>query len=727
MSKKDIQISPSKFKNTALVIIDKSNIVFVNSKAKKILCIKKNNEKNIHSLLYSIVKKKPDTLKLNCNNKTIVIKLCIENIIMENEEKYCIVFEDITKQTQEVESLNTQVTLFEKIFEKLPVGIFLHDYGKLKYANKAAKQIMGTSDKKKYINYDLLKFLYIPKEKERAIERIKQVYTGKKLPSTVYHIRNFKNEEKIIVLSTLLFNTKDKPLSLLIVQDKTEEINKQQIEIESQLKHQENKILKKQNLIKERLLNELELKRDQLFNTINYSDYLFCIFDENLKLVLFNQTFYSYVLKYYGVKVKTNADGRNLLTMLNKISPSSSEERIKAVTKVLQEKKEYQYEIRNYDVEIKKERIYKILLKPTLDKNKKIKSIYCYGHEITEKYEFLNQIENQSIKLNTIIENSPIYLWSMNANQEITLFNTNYKKIIEKVYVEKPIVGKKISRTKYSYNNEITKSLEYHYQKAFSGSNENFKLDFTIDENKKITLDVNLFPIVVNNKISEIAGVATDITMEIEKQKQLENLLHENEILMKEIHHRIKNNLQVISSMINLQIENEQNTHIKNILRETQNRIHSMSMIHQTLYQNKNYSSINIANIILILAQNILYSFNRTDIEIQPELEDIILDVNTAVPLALIVNECITNVSKYAFPQNYEKEKKLFIQLKRTDHSIKLIIKDTGIGIKQKNIEDITNVGYTIIRALTEQINAKLSVISKENQGTEIQLLIPQI
>lgn len=96
-----------------------------------------------------------------------------------------------------------------------------------------------------------------------------------------------------------------------------------------------------------------------------------------------------------------------------------------------------------------------------------------------------------------------------------------------------------------------------------------------------------------------------------------------------------------------------------------------------------------------------------------------------AIPIALIINEAITNVLKYAFPENFTMSKKVFIQLKRKDFSIELSIKDNGIGIDKKMIQQLSNVGFSIIKALAEQINAQLFIYSEKNQGTEIKLLIP--
>jgi len=716
----DIQEFKNVFKDIPFLILNKKEIVFINSKAKKILCIANKNKEEIHSILYNNINKKKYETKITCNNKELKL------IHQKNKDHYLVFIEDLTKQKEQEKNIKTQLKLFNDIFENLPVGILLHDYGKLKYVNKEGKRIIGTYDNKKYFNYNILNFLYIDKEKQKAINRIKKVYIEKKLPPTIYHIKDFKNKEKIVELTTLLFfDEKNQPLSLLIVQDKTEELKKQQLEIETQLKIQENKLLKKQNEEKEKLLQELKSTHNQLINTINYSDYLFWITDNKLNIQLFNQAFKEYCLRYYNVKLKGGENTFDLQKIMDEQEPSTATTRQRVLKEILQSKSDYSYEISHFDKTLKKTRIYKITFKPYIDESNTLQNIYCFGHEITEKYEFIQQIESQALKLNTIIQNSPIYLWSLNQNYELVLFNSKYENLIEFLYGEKPVVGKKLSRGKFEKNKDLIETLNYHYEKAFNGSNENFKLNYELENGQKITLDVNLFPIVVNNQIKEIAGIATDITAEIEKQNQLQTLLYENEVLMKEIHHRIKNNLQVISSMLNLQIQNEENTQIQNVLKDTQNRVYSMAIIHQTLYQNKNYSTINVSATILFLIQNILYSFNRTDIEIESDIEEIILDVNTAIPIALIINEAITNVVKYAFPENFTMSKKVFIQLKRKDFSIELSIKDNGIGIDKKMIQQLSNVGFSIIKALAEQINAQLFISSEKNQGTEIKLLIP--
>ncbi len=709
------------FKNIPVLILS-DDIEFINNKAKKVLSYNKKNHWEIYRTILSAIKEKNSQIKI----KNQYIQIQHETIPSNKDKTYlCILTPLPPNDTLDIQN---KINLYEKILDQLPIGVLIHDNGKTQYINQYGMKVIEAKSKKQYINFNILNFLSNPKDKERAIKRIQS--KDNFLPPEIYQIKTFNNKHKIVELYSYLFSLKNEKdiVRLIVFTDKTTEIEKQKIEIEAKIKQHENQILKKQNQIKEKLLKELQNKQEQLFNTINHSDYLFWITDHQLNIVLFNDAFYQYCKKYYGIKIKAGDNTLYLQKQMNEEEPETAEIRKNVLNNLLTEKKEFSYEIKHTDKDSGKQRIYKITFKPVFEKNKQLKQYYCYGHEITEKYDFLNQIEHQTIKLKEIIEHSPIYLWSMNQNREITLFNKNYEQSVEKIYGTKPIVGQKLSRNTQSQNIEIIQKLDYHYEKAFSGSYENFKIDFNIKDNKKIILDITLFPIIINNKIQEVSGVAMDITKEIEKQNQLQNLLKENEVLIKEIHHRIKNNLQVISSMINLQAQQEKDPHTQNILKDIQNRVYSMSLIHQTLYQNRNYTSINISNTIWMLVQNILYSFNRTDIQIHPQLEEIILDVNTSVPIALIVNEIITNIAKYAFPINFQGEKNVEINLNRQNYNIELSIKDNGVGIsKEKLDKNISHIGFNIIRALSEQINAQLFIHSETNQGTEIKLIIPQV
>ncbi|MEO7043721.1 MAG: sensor histidine kinase, partial [Ferruginibacter sp.] len=154
----------------------------------------------------------------------------------------------------------------------------------------------------------------------------------------------------------------------------------------------------------------------------------------------------------------------------------------------------------------------------------------------------------------------------------------------------------------------------------------------------------------------------------------------ENELLLKEIHHRVKNNLEVVSSLLALQSAQIDDPNTKEAMLEGQNRVHSIGIVHQKLYQGTNLGAIEMKDYFLNLSESILDSFGAEKrIKIELAMEKLDIDIDTAVPLGLIVNELLTNTLKYAFP-NGEKGK-ISIQLeKRNDNILHLAVSDNGIG-----------------------------------------------
>ncbi|MFH1198308.1 MAG: histidine kinase dimerization/phosphoacceptor domain -containing protein [bacterium] len=196
----------------------------------------------------------------------------------------------------------------------------------------------------------------------------------------------------------------------------------------------------------------------------------------------------------------------------------------------------------------------------------------------------------------------------------------------------------------------------------------------------------------------------------------LQSSLKEKEILLKEIHHRVKNNLQIISSLLYLQSSKAENISFINQLTDSQNRVKTMALIHEKLYQSRNLSKINFADYIKNLSSYIFTSFkefsNQYDIEY--ELENMDLTIDTAVPLGLIINELLSNIVKYAFP-GYDKtdtDNKVKISLKKSEHDkTLLIISDNGIGLPENfDIEKSNSLGLMIVSNLVRQIAGKLWV-----------------
>lgn len=180
----------------------------------------------------------------------------------------------------------------------------------------------------------------------------------------------------------------------------------------------------------------------------------------------------------------------------------------------------------------------------------------------------------------------------------------------------------------------------------------------------------------------------------------------ENELLMKEIHHRVKNNLEVVSSLLALQSAQIDDPGIKDAMQEGQNRVNSIGIVHQKLYQGENLGAIEMRNYFLNLGENILDSFGADDrVTIECAMNQLELDIDTAVPLGLIVNEILTNALKYAFPDG--RKGKIQIQLEQKDAStLSLKIADDGVG--KSGVTEGTGFGGQLIALLTQQLRGSL-------------------
>ncbi|CCH54843.1 unnamed protein product [Fibrisoma limi BUZ 3] len=198
-----------------------------------------------------------------------------------------------------------------------------------------------------------------------------------------------------------------------------------------------------------------------------------------------------------------------------------------------------------------------------------------------------------------------------------------------------------------------------------------------------------------------------------------EQLLEEREWMLKEIHHRVKNNLQVISSMLNAQFNFLQDPSALTAIRESQNRVQVMALIHQKLYQSDNLAQIGMQEYIHEIVDYLIESFDRFDsVRAQVSIADVHFDVSLATPLGLIINEALTNSLKYAFPQGRRGEVSVALR-PLADQTYQLTITDDGIGLPPDfDVTRSKTLGLTMIRGLSKQIKGQLSII--QNSGVEI-------
>lgn len=224
-------------------------------------------------------------------------------------------------------------------------------------------------------------------------------------------------------------------------------------------------------------------------------------------------------------------------------------------------------------------------------------------------------------------------------------------------------------------------------------------------------------------RLVALEGIARDITERKAAEERIKASLREKEVLIREIHHRVKNNLQVISSLLNLQGRTLRDPVILQVFRECQNRVRSMALVHEKLYQSKDLSRIPFADYIRSLTYH-LFHIHRVEasrIALREDIEDVTLDLNTAIPCGLILNELISNALKYAFPEGRNGE--ILIQFKRQDtDKFLLLVSDNGVGLPENlDLHRTSTLGMQIVTLLVQQLDGTLEI--RRQPGAEFRIL----
>ena len=216
--------------------------------------------------------------------------------------------------------------------------------------------------------------------------------------------------------------------------------------------------------------------------------------------------------------------------------------------------------------------------------------------------------------------------------------------------------------------------------------------------------------------------ILRDVTERVANEERLRSSLRKTEALLKEIHHRVKNQLQVVSSLLGLQSRDVTDPVTRRVFQESQDRIHSMALLHESLYQSQNLSQINFPEYIRQLAAHLFHSYGVAPdrIHLRTDLHTLSLHLDAAVPCGLIINELVSNSLKYAFPDGREGEIRIELY-EHSDGTARLMVADNGVGLKA-DVDWINarSLGLRLVRTLAEQLGAKIEVDS--STGMQVQL-----
>ncbi|WP_424353403.1 sensor histidine kinase [Methanosarcina mazei] len=415
--------------------------------------------------------------------------------------------------------------------------------------------------------------------------------------------------------------------------------------------------------------------------------------------------------------------------------PHLDKETIKLIEEIMHGKKVQHYET----LRLRKDgtTIYvSITLSPVFDSYGKLIAISFISRDITERKKIEEKLRESEEKYRNIVETANEGISIVDAEERITFVNKKIEDMFG--YSSEELIGGSMWDLLSDESKTIIKQM---LEKGWKNVNESFEIKFIHKDGYPVwtyTNSKSLFD--KDGKFFGTMNLHTDIT----KRKEAEEALRNFEIARKkEIHHRIKNNLQVICSLLDLQAEkfrsreSAEDTEVLNAFIESQNRVMSIALIHEELHEGRGTDTLNFSPYLEKLVENLFQTYIlenvNTSLDIKLE-ENIFFDMDTAIPLGIIVNELVSNSLKYAFSgrdygeiqiklyredsAEHENKEQRVIKESYGGTNVILIVSDNGIGIPEDfNLEDSSSLGLQLVKILVDQLEGQIEL--NRDSGTE--------
>jgi len=357
---------------------------------------------------------------------------------------------------------------------------------------------------------------------------------------------------------------------------------------------------------------------------------------------------------------------------------------------------------------------------PLINEYNEVIGVASLVEDVTERIKAEELLKNQREFLRTVIDTDPNFVFAKDWDGRFTLVNKavaeNYGTTVEN------LIGK--SDADFNPNiNEVEHFLNDDREVITTGNSKFIPEEEVTDSKTGVTkwYQTIKVPLMGTDGSFQVLGVAADITARKLAEEITIRSLNEKELLLKEIHHRVKNNLQIIISLLKLQSKFVYDPRDLEIFNKSRSRVETMSMIHEKLYKSSDISRIDIGNYLKDLVSHLLkaYNISTAKIEFIMNSENILMTIDTAIPCGLIVNELINNILKHAFPDGYIG--KIELNLRRSGENVTLEVVDNGIGIPDAFDPDKSDtLGMQLIDTLVKQLDGVIEI--DRSNGTKFSI-----